>query len=1018
MSRIKLIFRFAFDDLKKQKLRTFLGVFGVMISIGLLAVVLFLADSISVSFIDYLSIDAGNQDMVITTRHYNGEPENRSSYFEYNDVINTIEDITDEIGDYIPRFEVHGQVNVSESFDTNELTNMQESTLIAGINFSLENEIEFGYFTVPNTENEIYDVNKLKINRCAIYYGFSNLIKYKEGDDIELTITIHHGDKTIQKTVVWKVDFVFDFYMKWPSDYRKENLIVVDVETLYSLFGYDDFKGRCSKLILTFANGNDYYDVRDIEGTERRVKEIAAEINIALGLEEWNVDLPKLDILGYSEYLSMGITVIFVFVSIIGMLISGILINGILKTSVEEKIREFGIYRTLGGYKRNNLSIVILQGFLLCNFGTLLGIAIAYFGTQYILIPFAEGYLLGGTDIGATLGFSATWVSFLIAYSMGIGVGLIVSVSPALKVMRLQLIESIHPYRHEDTLYHLQKKATVNYKLIIVGIILAANGGFIYFVIPRLLVSMNFSLMAGTFIAILMIFLIGLTLAGLGLMPVVLRATIALFKPAAKRLHNVVKIFVFRYQRRNSSTIIMFAMSFSFVIFASTVIQTQSAQVGVLIRLRYGSDLVIETAGWAEYSDWEDEYGSGGFGGGDGEGDGFFGLESGTTSSEINYKSPPLYTIQQSSDYFSLDPNRIMTTDFAQEILNIDGVEKVSTIIASPWQLTQIYSDENKIFSAELADYAGLSSIDITLLGIDEEYPATVDAKYIVFTRGDMETAFDTMFANDSSYYCVISEGIAVGLDLEIGDKVRMTIRRGDEYENYVFRIIGMASSMPGFPFEFGSSRYSADDGGVLISQEVYLDILDIPEPAWVDRIFIKVQEKMLDDAEKIEDEIDERYLDNYDYYLFNLERMVERQQQAFAVMDVFFMLILMTTVIICLFGLLSSSYSTILERKKEIGIVRTLGLKGKEINRMFIIEALIIMIASGTVGVLVGWITGWLLASNLNLFTDMPYQPLFPIVNLLILYGLSISFIVIGMHFLLRKARKQKIVEIYREAL
>jgi len=59
---------------------------------------------------------------------------------------------------------------------------------------------------------------------------------------------------------------------------------------------------------------------------------------------------------------------------------------------------------------------------------------------------------------------------------------------------------------------------------------------------------------------------------------------------------------------------------------------------------------------------------------------------------------------------------------------------------------------------------------------------------------------------------------------------------------------------------------------------------------------------------------------------------------------------------------LLSSSYSTIIERKKEIGIIRTLGLKGKDITKLFTIESLIIMLSSGTVGVIVGWTTGLLL--------------------------------------------------------
>ena len=67
-----------------------------------------------------------------------------------------------------------------------------------------------------------------------------------------------------------------------------------------------------------------------------------------------------------------------------------------------------------------------------------------------------------------------------------------------------------------------------------------------------------------------------------------------------------------------------------------------------------------------------------------------------------------------------------------------------------------------------------------------------------------------------------------------------------------------------------------------------------------------------------------------------SLQQRITQQELFFTVISVFFSMTLNATVIICLFGLLSSSYSTIIERKKEIGIVRTLGLKGKEIGNIF----------------------------------------------------------------------------------
>ncbi|GAG86966.1 unnamed protein product, partial [marine sediment metagenome] len=173
----------------------------------------------------------------------------------------------------------------------------------------------------------------------------------------------------------------------------------------------------------------------------------------------------------------------------------------------------------------------------------------------------------------------------------------------------------------------------------------------------------------------------------------------------------------------------------------------------------------------------------------------------------------------------------------------------------------------------------------------------------------------------------------------------------------------GLPYILPGFS-RFKSSVSAANRGGVLIAQENFIEYMDIPEPAFIDKIFIKLTDKKLPQIDQIEVEIENKFESNYDFYITNVERSIRNQEQTFMYLNMLFQLITMATVVICLFGLLSASYSTILERKKEIAIVRTLGLKGNSVNRMFIIEAFIIMISSGAVGVLVGWLTAWLLTS------------------------------------------------------
>jgi len=1003
MTNIKTLLKYIFKDLTRHKVRTSLGITGVMISIGLLAMVLFLSDSISVTFVDYLSIDAGQQDLNINVRHYNGEPINRSNYFNYQPLVEILQNNVDEIGDFIPRMSLWGNVTASKDFDTTELKNETKGVYISGINFTLENKINFGSFVKPGL-NELLNLSNLPLYHCAIYYGFNDDIKYAENDTIEIRMKLQHGNESFYRAHNFTIDRIFDYQLKWPIGYRYRPLIVVDTKTLYKIFGNETFSGKCNELILKFRQGVNLYDSRDVGGSENRVKDLAGDIQLLIGINDYFIELPKLKVLGFSEILSVGITIIFVFVSMISMLISGVLINGILKTSVEERIREFGIFRTLGASKKYNLMIVLVQGFILCNFGTILGIILAQLATQFIILPIA-GNVVASTipGLAGNISFSITFLSILISYIIGISVGLIVSISPAIKVMKLQLIESIHPYRKEDVLYKLKKKASINYKLIIVGVILASNGAFVLLVIPRLMINIDFSLLSGTLIALLILFLIGVTLAGLGIIPLILRIFIQFFRMFARKLEPVYKIFIFRYARRNSSTIITFAFTFSFVIFTATAFSFLSDMMSVGANLRYGSDLTIETGGWED----PEESGPFGFGGGGG---GFFSTSSNApiSSSEIKLQD----------NGYSVNPNRILTSDIKDELLKIDGIERVSTVIASPFHLTQIYSEKGKEFTAEIGDYAGLSTQEVSLIGIDEEYSSTIITKYIEFTQGDMQSSFEQLFNEQDEYTCIISEGISGNLDLLLGDVIRMVIQRGDESEILSFKIVGIAASMPGFSREFGRSSMSARMGGVMISQNVYIDIMDIPPIPYLDKVFIKLNMDTLSFSQFIQNQIELEIKTDYNIDVNNLKQRILTQQSYFSIIDIFFTITLDATIVISLFGLLSSSYSTILERKKEIGIIRTLGLKGKEISKLFIIESLIIMLSSGMVGVIVGWSTGLLLSTSLSSMSDLPTVPSFPLFNMILIFIISIIFTLIGMKTLLRKSRKKKIVEIYRETI
>ncbi|MHA1584855.1 MAG: ABC transporter permease, partial [Promethearchaeota archaeon] len=734
------LFSYAFKDLFRQKTRTYLGIFGVAISLFLLTAVSFATDSISANYISFVTEDSGNQDMILTTRPYANQPENQTAYFDYQELTQQIQANFSEIAHFLPRADFWSSINTDSQNDQDSKTYFQ----IVAMNFSLEEEIHFGQF--KDLTSGINLEQGLPVNSCIVSNEFAQDLNLSTGEIIE--VKVFPLDAKINLTIT----SMFTQSMKFPKDDERD--VVVDIgwwgQTANAIRGnnslpVDTWVNKTDKLVLLLANEGMIYDTRDVDGSIKHVSDLGGQILVYLNINAWDLDYPKLTLLFYSKYLSMTMQILFMMITIVAMLISGILINGILSTNVEERIREYGINRVLGARKNYNLYLILLQSSILCGIGTLIGILSAYFFDRYALMAIAENQLVkNGFNIQML--FVAKPLSFVLSFAIGIGVSLFVSVTPALKVRRMKIVHAINPYRSSDEVYKMVKEGGANKKLIIIGIVFAANAGFIYFIIPRVLLSLEIALLVNIMIGTLLLFLIGVSLMAIGLMPLLIRLLVKIFTPFHKKIMNIVKITVHRHERRNLSTVVMFVLAFSFIMFTTSMISIQSAQVGALIEYRYGSDIVI-------------------------------------TPRSYNLNSP--------------------TTDIIEDIMHIQGIERVSTLLADDNDLEEIHAEENIQYSVNLGDYINFKYSKITLYGIDQNYKDTIMDNmqpYIRFTEGNPETAFKAVFNNSKAEIpnIIISTHVANDLQIHLNDNVRLTFNRGTEEKIMVVHIVGVAKNMPG----------------------------------------------------------------------------------------------------------------------------------------------------------------------------------------------------------------------------
>ncbi|MBY9019277.1 MAG: FtsX-like permease family protein, partial [Candidatus Lokiarchaeota archaeon] len=139
---------------------------------------------------------------------------------------------------------------------------------------------------------------------------------------------------------------------------------------------------------------------------------------------------------------------------------------------------------------------------------------------------------------------------------------------------------------------------------------------------------------------------------------------------------------------------------------------------------------------------------------------------------------------------------------------------------------------------------------------------------------------------------------------------------------------------------------------------------------------------------------------------------MVEMMERQSSLMEI----ILMFSVMISIFGLVSNMFAIMLERKFEIGILRSMGMKTRNVRNMFLIESLILLLSAGTMGTFIGTYCGYLLETNMALMTELPANFILPVESILRVFAISIAIGFVGMYFILMRLSRQSIMDIFRQ--
>lgn len=208
-------------------------------------------------------------------------------------------------------------------------------------------------------------------------------------------------------------------------------------------------------------------------------------------------------------------------------------------------------------------------------------------------------------------------------------------------------------------------------------------------------------------------------------------------------------------------------------------------------------------------------------------------------------------------------------------------------------------------------------------------------------------------------------------------------LRIGEDIEinKQEFEIVGILE-------EVGNSQ---DDNQINIPIDAAREIFNEPEA--VDTIIAQV--KSSSDIpllqEKIEKEL-ERKRDDTNFQVLTATQILEQINQVLGVMQVVLVGIAAISLVVGAIGIMNSMYTSVLERTKDIGIMKAIGARNLDILQIFLIESGLIGFVGGIFGIILGTIMALIIgqfSKNAGFLLIINIEPL------ILIFGLLFAFIV-----------------------
>ncbi|MBS3062664.1 MAG: ABC transporter permease [Candidatus Diapherotrites archaeon] len=232
----------------------------------------------------------------------------------------------------------------------------------------------------------------------------------------------------------------------------------------------------------------------------------------------------------------------------------------------------------------------------------------------------------------------------------------------------------------------------------------------------------------------------------------------------------------------------------------------------------------------------------------------------------------------------------------------------------------------------------GTEEVSASIIGFDAEKAASL------MSTGFLDVESGRMFDEKEAFVAVVGKKFA-----EDSFKRELRPRGTLEIGGKKFRIIGILKE----------AATTVGGGGpntgqvIFVPEKSFRQVTEVDTPNFV-MVKTFTKEQVNESKERIQ-----RYLDNkYGEKNFNVstaEQVLERMSQVLSILSLVLVGIAAVSLIVGGVGIMSSMVTAVLERTREIGVMKAIGATNKTILSLFLIEAAMIGGVGGIIGAMLG---------------------------------------------------------------